>query len=469
MDTTAPQTTTNKWLLPWVISIAMFIDTLDSTIVTVAIPHIADSFNLNPIDLKLALTSYLLSLAVFIPISGWIADRYGEKRVFILAVAVFTVSSILCALSNNLPFLVLSRMIQGFGGALMMPVGRLIVLRNFPKHEYAQAMTLVILPGLIGPALGPTLGGFILQIASWHWIFLVNVPFGIGAIMIAYRIIKPSEKYETLPFNWSGFLLFSLGLACITLSLALLGDKFSLIYQATLFLAVGLLFLFFYWQVSHNQSAPLLDLTLFQQKTFRISMMVGLLVRPSAGATTFLVPLLLQTVWNKTALFAGTCFMFLALGMLCSRFLFTQRLLSLFSIKKILLVSVLALVILSMNLCWFSQPRPMTYLILLLFLIGVASVLVYTCLGLMSVLDLQKEQYSQATSMTSTSQQFSIGCGIAIAAVILNLISRISHTPLFSSEVFFWTFIILNGLSISSLLFIRQLSPGKTAIASPPL
>jgi EmrB/QacA subfamily drug resistance transporter len=469
MNTIVPKTTTNKWLLPWVISIAMFIDTLDSTIVTVAIPHIADSFNLNPIDLKLALTSYLLSLAVFIPISGWLADRYGEKRIFIFAVAIFTLSSILCAISNNLPFLVLSRMIQGFGGALMMPVGRLIVLRNFSKYEYPRAMTFVALPGLIGPALGPTLGGVILQIASWHWIFLANVPLGIGAIIVAYHIIKPSEKVATLPFNWSGFLLFSSGLACITLSLALLGDKFSLMYQAAIFFVVGILFLLFYWQVSRTQSVPLLNLTLFQQKTFRISMIVGLLVRPSVGATAFLVPLLLQTVWNKTALFAGTCFMFLALGMLCSRFLFNQKLLALFSIKKILLTSVLALLIFSMNLCWFSQPQSMIYLILLLFMIGAASVLVYTCLGLMSVLDVEKEQYSQATSMASTNQQFSIGCGIAIAAVILNLVSRVTHTPLLSNEVFFWTFIILNGLSISSLFFILQLNPEKIAIASPPL
>lgn len=448
-----------KHLLPWVIALALFIDMLDSTIVSVAIPRIADSFGINPVDMKLALTSYLLSLAIFIPISGWIADRYGEKRIFILAVVIFTVSSILCAASPSLTLLTIARMIQGFGGALMMPVGRLIMLRNFSKAEFAQAMSLVVIPGLIGPALGPTLGGLILYVASWHWIFLINVPLGLMEAIIAYYIIVPSKPQTTTPFNWSGFLLFSLGLSSCTFALALLGDKFSL-YQYSLILgACSLMFLLFYWQVSIKQKNPLLDMTLFKQKTFAISIIVTLIARPCAGATPFLMPLLLQVVWGKDALFSGIMFMFLALGMLCARFVFKQTLLIKYGFRKVLMVCVICLSFLSMNLCWFSKPQPLIYLAILLFMMGAFTTQFYSCIGVMSVIEVPPEKFSQTTSMTSIAQQFAIGCGVAIAAIILHLISQLTHTPLFSYEVFFWTFIILNSFALLAVFFILQLNP----------
>lgn len=448
-----------KWLIPWVVAIAMFIDTLDSTIVSVAIPSIAASFNINPVDMKLALTGYLLSLAVFIPISGWLADRYGERRLFILAVIVFTLSSILCAMATDLTLLIVMRVVQGFGGALMMPVGRLIMLRNFSKVEYAQAMGLVVIPGLIGPALGPTIGGLILQFATWHWIFLVNVPFGILEVIVAFAIIAPTPPRPVAPFNWAGFTLFSLGLVMMTFSLALLGDNFQLWPWALLIALAGIGLLLAYWQVALRQKQPLLDIALFKQKTFGISIMAMLLVRPSTAAIVFMVPLLLQVVWGKTALFSGVCFMFLALGMLLARVLLQQWLVSAYGFKQTLLYAVLALTVLSMNLCWFSAPQPFVVLAIMLFLIGIATSQVYTCLGLMSVIEVEAEKYSQATSISSAAQQFAAGCGVAIAAIILHAVSSVLHLPLFSSEVFFWTLIVLNSVSLLALFFIVQLNP----------
>lgn len=436
----------------------MFIDTLDTTIISVAIPSIAANFGINPVGMKLALTCYLLSLAVFIPISGWIADRFGEKNVFIAAVTIFTVSSILCAASPNLHFLIGARTIQGFGGALMMPVGRLIMLRSYSKAEYAHAMSLVVIPGLIGPALGPALGGLILSIASWHWIFLVNVPFGIFEIIIAYHFIKPSARQTTPPFNWSGFLLFSFGLMLITFALALLGDDMIFLPYALICIGIASFFLAAYWKVSLNQAHPLLDMGLLNNKTFRIAVFVSLLARPGVASIPFLLPLLLQITWGKSALFSGLSFMFLALGMICARFIFNVKTVTRYGFKKVLLACILSFSFLSLNLCWFSVPNSSILLCILLFLIGIATSQFYMCIGLMSVLEIEPHKFSQATSIISTTQQFAAGCGIAIAAIILHVVSHATAMPLFSSTVFFWTFILLNCFSLLSLIFVFQLN-----------
>ncbi|MFN7096244.1 MAG: MFS transporter [Gammaproteobacteria bacterium] len=450
-----------KWLIPWVVAIAMFMETLDSTIVGVAIPRIADSFSINPVDLKLALTSYLLSLAVFIPISGWLADKYGEKKIFILALSVFTLSSLLCGTATNLLFLIIARLIQGFGGALMVPVGRLMLMRVFTKQEMVRAIAIMVVPGLVGPALGPTIGGLILQVASWHWIFLVNIPFGIMGIIVAYILLpKTPQLIDINPFNWLGFLLFSAGLTLLTAAMAVLGDNFSLVKYALLLAAVSAVFLFLYGWVSARQRSPLLDLTLFKQKTFMVSMAVNFFARIAIGAVPFLIPLLLQLVWGRSALFSGVMFMFLALGMMSSRIVLNQKVLSLFSFKTFLLVSTLLLSFLSMNLCWFSQPTSSFLLAALLFIIGMLTTQVYMCFGILYRFELNATQYSQAASIASTIQQFSAGTGIAIAAVILHLLSKLMSWPLFSSEVFFWTFIMINCFGFISVIFVGQLDPG---------
>lgn len=450
-----------KWLIPWAIAIAMFMETLDSTIVGVAIPHIAQSFHINPVDLKLALTSYLLSLAIFIPISGWLADKYSEKKIFIGALIVFTVSSILCGLAVNLPFLVLARLVQGFGGALMVPVGRLMLMRIFTKEEMVRAIAIMVVPGLVGPALGPTIGGLILQIASWHWIFFVNIPFGIFGVIVAYILLPTtSSPTDIKPFNWVGFLLFSAGLTLLTAALAVVGDNFSLLKDAIFLASASFVFLFLYWQVSTKQAFPLLDLTLFRQRTFMVSMVVNFFARIGTGAVPFLLPLLLQIIWGRSALFAGVMFMFLALGMMFSRMTINQRILEKVNFKNFLLGSTLMLSLLSMNLCWFSKPLPDVLLVVILFLIGMLTTQLYMCFGILYRFELQPTQYSQAASIASTVQQFSAGTGIAMAAVILHLVSKIAGWPLFSHQVFFWTFVILNCFGLISVLFVRQLDPG---------
>lgn len=450
-------------LLPWIIAIAMFMDTLDSTIVGVAIPHIAASFNINPVNMKLALTSYLLSLAIFIPISGWLADKYGEKKIFMLAMGIFTLSSLGCALSPNLACLVFSRLVQGFGGALMMPVGRLIILRNYPGEELAKAMNTVVVPGLIGPALGPTIGGIILQVATWHWIFLVNIPFGILGIVVAYFLLsKEKSAINVPPFHWIGFLCFSLGLTLLTFALALLGDNFNW-RQAALVLAIlSGFFLLAYAYFSKKQTRPLLDLHLFHNNAFAVAMSVSFLSRIAIGAIPFLLPLLLQILWDHTALYSGTVFIFYALGMMSTRLFINRRILTKIGHKRWLIIVISLQTFLLMNLCWFSTPQPFIWLASLIFFIGMFTTQLFLTINTLYPKYLKPEQYSQGTSISSTIQQFSAGVGVASAAIMLHLIAKISHRPLFSSSVFFWTFIFLNMIGALSLLCVLKLKENRT-------
>lgn len=450
---------TMKRLIPWIIGIAMLIDTLDSTIVSVAIPSIAQSFNINPIDLKVALTSYLLSLAVFIPISGWLADRFESKRVFIVAIFVFTLSSALCASATNLTYLVLARTLQGFGGALMMPVGRLIILRIYPKTEFANAMQLVVLLGLIGPVMGPTVGGIILHFASWHWIFLVNIPFGLLGLILTIIFMPQTAGQRVFKFFWAEFLLFSLGLSCLTFAMALLGDNFALLDKALMFAAIGTISLIVFWRISLRHEHSLIDVKLFRQKTFGITMMVSLLVRPLAGAVPFIVSLLLQLVWGHTPLYSGFAFGFVALGMMSARFIFKQRIFTLLNFKRALTLIVSLLILFSVALCWFSVPRPFIYLIIVLFCYGMVLSQFYMSLGVLAILEMAPEQYSKVTSISATIQQFAMGFGIALTAVILHLLSRVMQQPVFSSPVFFWAFILLGIVAVTAFIFIAQLNP----------
>jgi EmrB/QacA subfamily drug resistance transporter len=419
-------------LIPWVIGIAMLIDTLDSTIVSVAIPSIAQSFNINPIDLKIALTSYLLSLAVFIPISGWLADKYRAKRIFVLAMLVFTLSSALCASATNLPYLVVARMLQGFGGALMMPVGRLIILRVFPRSEFATAMQLVVLLGLIGPVMGPTVGGIILHFATWHWIFLVNIPFGIIGLILSIMLIPSIAPQPVFSFSWLEFLLFSVGLSCVTFAMALLGDSFDLLNIALILGAIGCSFLIIFWRVSLHHPHSLIDVKLFKQKTFGITMIVSLLVRPLTGAVPFIVALLLQLIWGHTPLYSGFAFGFVALGMMCARFAFKQRIFVSLTFRQALILIVALLILFSVGLCWFSVPRSFVTLILVLFCYGMVLSQLYMSLGVLAVFEMTPEQYSQVTSISATIQQFSMGFGIALTAIVMHLLSRLLQQPVFS-------------------------------------
>ena len=280
---------TVKRFLPWVVAMALFMEQLDSTIVNTAVPSMAASLHVTPLSLKAVVASYILSLAVCIPVSGWIADRYGTRRVFAIAIAVFTISSVFCGLAMNLPQMVAARILQGMGAAMMMPVGRLTVIRTFPKAELLQAMNFVIIPALIGPLLGPTVGGLIV---SWREIFFVNVPVGVVALWLIHRYMPDYYGDASHPLDVMGLAQFGAGTAVLSWLLEIFGEhETDIAVEAALFL-LALTLLGAYWRHARQTPYPLLQLALFKVRTFRVS--VIFITRLGVGGLPFLTPLLFQ-------------------------------------------------------------------------------------------------------------------------------------------------------------------------------
>lgn len=447
-------------ITPWIIAIAMFMDMLDSTIVGVAIPTIAHAFSINPVDLKLALTSYLITLAIFIPISGYVADRFGAKRTFSSALVVFSLGSFLCALSTNLPQLILCRVIQGIGGSLMMPVGRLLLLRSYHKSDFIKAMNIVIIPSLLAPALGPTIGGLILHYSNWTTIFWINVPIGFLGLIAALRFLPsdPQEKqYHSLDLK--GFILFGLGISTLTFSLAILGDAFSHLNWAILWFFVSLFFLAGYYYHYRKCKFPVVDLSLFKNNLFSLSLTIGFFSRCATGAIIFLLPLLLQLNWQDTPLQSGLMFFPYATGMMASKLFAIRYWLQKYGFRKVLWWNGLGLTISLLVLSGWSSPGSHIGLGICLFIQGMLVSQQYTLLGVLTYQDINNEKYSQATSIVGTQMQFSIGFGIAFAAILLHFISLILNVPLFSSTVFHTTLITFSIIMMLSLPFVLKISP----------
>lgn len=285
---------TVKRYLPWVVATALFMEQLDSTIVNTAIPAMADSLQATPLSLKAVVASYILSLAVCIPVSGWMADRYGTRRVFSTAVVIFTLSSILCGLAVNVPMLVAARILQGMGAAMMMPVGRLAIIRTFPKSELLMAMNFVIIPALIGPLLGPTVGGLIVHWLSWREIFFVNVPVGLAALFLINRHMPDYRGDAPRPLDFTGLILFGSGAALLSWLLEIFGEYDIGVTPAIILLLISFGLLAAYgWHAGHT-AYPLLRLTLFRVRTFRVAVVGGFITRLGVGGLPFLLPLLYQ-------------------------------------------------------------------------------------------------------------------------------------------------------------------------------
>ncbi|MGC2525211.1 MAG: DHA2 family efflux MFS transporter permease subunit, partial [Stellaceae bacterium] len=292
-------------LVPFVVACAMFMQNLDSTVIATALPTIAHSLGESPLRLNVAITCYLLSLAVFIPISGWTADRFGARRVFSLAIIVFTLGSIACGVSTSLPELVGARILQGMGGALMVPVGRLVLLRTVPKSDLVRAMSFVSVPALIGPVMGPPLGGFIVTYASWRWIFFINIPIGVLGIVLVNMLVGDLKETGRRPLDRSGFLLTGIGLASLAFGFENVGRGALPTVAVMALLAVGAACLALYVRHARRVSHPIIDLALFRIPTYASASAGGFLFRMGLGALPFLLPLMLQVGFGLSALHSG--------------------------------------------------------------------------------------------------------------------------------------------------------------------
>ncbi len=463
LDTTPPESTasTVKKYLPWVVATALFMEQLDSTIVNTAIPSMAASLGVAPLSLKAVVTSYILSLAVGIPVSGWIADRYGTRRVFALAVAIFTVSSVLCGLSVNVPMLVAARILQGLGAAMMTPVGRLAIIRTFAKSELLVAMNFVIIPALIGPLLGPTIGGLIVHWLSWREIFFVNVPMGVAALLIIYRHMPDYREGTLRPLDVVGLVLFGAGTALLSWLLEIFGEHSIDVTSAGVLFLLSMSLLAAYGWHARNLAYPLLRLSLFKVRTFRVSVVGGFITRLGIGGMPFLLPLLYQLGLGLPPWESGLLMMPTAAAAMGMKFL-SAWILRRYGFRQILIVNT---VLLGLTICMFSLVTPSTPLVILVLLgltQGFFNSLQFSSVNSMAYADVEPAESSMATSIASTCQQmslsFGLACGSLIAGWFLGDMPQTDQQAV--TMALHHTLLTVGGLTVLSSLSFWTLRPG---------
>ena len=435
-------------IVPLILAVALFMEQMDSTVIATALPAIAADLEVGPITLKLALTSYMVALAIFIPISGWMADRFGAKTIFRMAILVFIIGSILCAVSGTLVQFVLSRFLQGMGGAMMTPVGRLLLLRTTKRSDLVSAMALLTIPALIGPLTGPPIGGFITTYFTWHWIFIINVPIGFLGIWLS-GIYLP--KIDTvLPIDWLGFFLIAMAAAgtvfgLSVVSLPALPPAFGI--SAT---AVGILCGFLYIGHQRRHPSPILSLSLFRNEAFRAATSSGTIFRVSTGAIPFLMPLMLQLAFGLNPFQSGMITFAGALGALMVKFV-ARRVFAATGFKVTLIAAgVLGAVTTSVN-GFFTPETSHALIIAFLVMSGLCRSFFFTGSNALSYSEIDDAQASQATSIASVLQQVSLALGVAFAAFILEASSVLSGSHLQLAD-FHLAFFIVAGVSLFAVV-----------------
>ncbi|CAB3758072.1 MFS transporter [Paraburkholderia solisilvae] len=407
-------------LIVMLVAAAFFMENLDGTIIATALPQMAHSFGVHPVDLSIGITSYLLTLAVFIPISGWAADRFGVRNVFTAALAVFTVASVACGMTDGLVSFTAARIVQGIGGAMMVPVGRLAVLRATPKEDLMRALAIITWPGLAAPVIGPPLGGFITTYSSWRWIFYVNLPLGLIGIVLAWRFIHAAGDSERRPFDSLGFVLCGVSGTAIMYAMELLGRVDTRWSQALAFLAGGLAAGAAALVHVRRTPHPVIDLSALRVKTFAVSMAGGSLFRVSVSAVPFLLPLMFQLGFGMNAFRSGLLTLAVFAGNLSMKLVATQ-VMRRFGFRAVLLANgVLA----AMSLAAMSLLLPDTpYWIIfaVLFASGLVRSLQFSAINTLSFADVPKPQMSGASTLSSTVQQLTLGMGVALGAIALRV------------------------------------------------
>ena len=407
----------SKRYLPWVVATALFMEQLDSTIINTAVPAMAASLHVTPLSLKAVVTSYILSLAVGIPVSGWMADRFGTRLVFGVAVALFTVSSVLCGLAVSVPMLVATRILQGIGAAMMMPVGRLAIIRTFPKSELLMAMNFVIIPALIGPLLGPTVGGLIVHWLSWREIFFVNVPVGLAALVLIHRHMPDYRGDAPRPLDLVGLVLFGSGTALLSWLLEIFGEHNLDVTSAAILLLLSISLLAAYGWHSRQTSYPLLRLGLFRIRTFRVSTVGGFITRLGVGGLPFLLPLLYQLGLGLPAWQSGLLMMPTAAAAMGMK-LISARVLRRYGFRQVLIVNT---VMIGLTIMAFSRVTPATPLALIVLLglaLGFFNSLQFSSMNSMAYADIEPPDSSMASTIASTLQQMSMSFGLACGSLI---------------------------------------------------
>jgi EmrB/QacA subfamily drug resistance transporter len=444
-------------MIPFIVGCALFMQMLDSTVVATALPAMAQALGSTPVRLNVAITSYLLAVAVFVPVSGWAADRYGARRVFMAAIALFTLSSVACAAATDLTYLVIARVVQGAAGAMMVPVGRIILLRVVPKQDLLKAMSFLSIPALLGPVIGPPLGGFMVTYMSWHWIFLINIPIGIIGIWLVRRYVPEIREASTPKLDWTGFLLSAVCLATLVSAFEALGHSLippgAVAGLAVLGLVCGILYVYHARRAPH----PILDLTLMREPTFAISVLGGNLCRFAVGAMPFLLAVQLQVGFGMSPFSAGLITFASAAGALLMKFVATP-IVQHFGFRRVLTVNALLTGVFIIACAAFTANTPVWIMIAILLVGGFFRSLQFTAINTLTYADMPPERMSRASSFAAMAQQLGISLGVGVAAVTLNvsMAARGQHTVAVSDVMI--AFVVVGLLCSASTFSFRKLS-----------
>ena len=447
---------------PLIVAVSLFMENMDSTVIATSLPAIAVDIGTNPLALRLAVTSYLLSLAIFIPASGWTADRFGARNVFRLAIAVFVLGSIGCALSHSLEEFVIARIVQGIGGAMMTPVGRLIIVRAIDKEALLNAMSLLTIPALIGPICGPPLGGFITTYASWHWIFIINVPIGLLGIALATRFIPDVRTEYPYPFDLVGFILSGLGIGGLAFGLSVMGLAFLPNSVVAALLSVGAVCSLAYVYYARRAPAPILDLNLLKLPTFRATIYGGFLFRLGIGALPFLLPLLLQLGFNLSPFQSGLITFTGALGSMFMKAAAVTVLKRVGYRNVLLYNSFISAAFLAAG-ATFLPGIPFAIMIAVLLIGGFFRSLQFTSINTLAYAEIEPPLMSRATSMVAAAQQVSISTGVAVGALVVEFTLRLKHGAALTAADFPPAFLIVGALTATAALIFVRLSPDAGA------
>ena len=448
-------------ILPWIVGIAFFMQMLDASILNTAIPSIAKDLGTSPLRMHAVVIAYILTVATLIPASGWLADRFGTRRVFLASIIIFTLGSLACALSFTLEMLVAARVLQGVGGALLVPVGRLAVLRAFPRDQLVKVLSFVTIPGLMGPLMGPVLGGVIAHYVSWHWIFLINIPVGLLGIILTLRCmpaLKPPLDSKDAPgsFDGFGFLLFGIFMVGTTLSVESMGENSQPLDLRLVMLGAGLLSLGLYAFHAFKTASPLFSPKLFKTRNFTVGILGNLFSRLGGGAMPFLTPLLLQVGLGYSPVKAGLTMLPITAGAMIGKSL-VNGLIRTLGYRWFLTLNTLFVSLMLASYAIIDENLPYPVILGLFVIAGVANSLQFTGMNTVTLIDLPDDQAAGGNSMLSAVMQLAMGFGVACGSAVLDLFTGpdpVQGTGLLPA--FHNTFLVLAALSaVSSLIFFQ--------------
>jgi EmrB/QacA subfamily drug resistance transporter len=446
----------HKRVVPLIVATALFMENMDATVISTSLPAIATDIGTNPLALKLAVTSYLLSLAVFIPASGWTADRFGARKVFCGAIVLFILGSIGCAFARSLEGFVAARILQGIGGAMMTPVGRLVLVRSVDKRELVGAMAWVTVPALIGPIVGPPLGGFITTYADWPWIFLINLPIGLVGIVLALRYIDPVRSPHLDRFDGIGLLLSGLGVAGLAFGLSVAGLDFLPWWIVSSLIVAGAVFMMAYVIHARRVAAPVLDFSLLRLPTMRAGVVGGFMFRLGVGSLAFLLPLMLQLGFGYSPFHSGLITFATAVGALGMKTV-ASRAISRFGFRTVLVADAIISAAFLAACAAFTPSTPVVVMTVILLIGGFFRSLQFTCINTIAYAEIDPPRMSRATSLMSVQQQVAISAGVAIGALIVESTMRAKGSSTITADDFWPAFLIVGAISAASAILFAQL------------